>query len=452
MWAATTDEHTGLIPYVHWVQYPERDVDLSVWDPSSAARTAWDQVNIPMPPPQRKSTCNLDARKGSSGRNCPESCSTDEPKRACRACKCRSCTQCMPPASSPPQPPPALPSLPWEAKQSVAIFRGSVHRLNVYSQDWRRVGPRRVQITADNWASVGRTALLPAKERRPELLNARLGSGSLLGHSDRIELRLGIPNRTWEAQDKGSFMPFSEQLSYKYSVNVEGHGGWADRLYKLMLHEQLALLQDLPAKLWYEAALRPWEHFVPVAADLSDLPEKIEWARSHDEQAQRMAAAAREVTTRWLTPAAMFRYTEEMLLGYAELVKHVPTPSPRAIAFQCRRRPGLRLPGNGSAPESCWVERGRKMVRVDRVEERCFFSLDGCEFGSLYEASLALDAKGGKDAAKPEHSPGVVEAAAEVEREALDQGALRRAPEKAWWMTWNSTHPARLRFSTYEAP
>lgn len=30
--------------------------------------------------------------------------------------------------------------------------------------------------------------------------------------------------------------------------------------------------------------MKAWEHFVPVKMDLSDLQEKIEWARSNDQK------------------------------------------------------------------------------------------------------------------------------------------------------------------------
>lgn len=29
-------------------------------------------------------------------------------------------------------------------------------------------------------------------------------------------------------------------------------------------------------------AVRPWVHYVPLKMDLSDLAEKLEWARTHD--------------------------------------------------------------------------------------------------------------------------------------------------------------------------
>lgn len=34
--------------------------------------------------------------------------------------------------------------------------------------------------------------------------------------------------------------------------------------------------------------LRPWEHYIPVRADLGDLLDKIRWARSHDEEVKIM--------------------------------------------------------------------------------------------------------------------------------------------------------------------
>lgn len=58
----------------------------------------------------------------------------------------------------------------------------------------------------------------------------------------------------------------------------------AYRLPYLLAGDSLVLKQD---SIYYEHfynELRPWEHYVPVRADLGDLLEKIQWAREHDEQ------------------------------------------------------------------------------------------------------------------------------------------------------------------------
>lgn len=57
----------------------------------------------------------------------------------------------------------------------------------------------------------------------------------------------------------------------------------AYRLPYLLAGDSVVLKQD---SIYYEHfynELRPWEHYVPVRADLGDLLEKIQWARQHDE-------------------------------------------------------------------------------------------------------------------------------------------------------------------------
>ena len=40
-------------------------------------------------------------------------------------------------------------------------------------------------------------------------------------------------------------LTMEEQIrGFQYVVNAEGHGGWADRLYQLLLSPQLVLAQD----------------------------------------------------------------------------------------------------------------------------------------------------------------------------------------------------------------
>lgn len=58
----------------------------------------------------------------------------------------------------------------------------------------------------------------------------------------------------------------------------------AYRLPYLLAGDSVVLKQD---SIYYEHfynELQPWEHYVPVRADLGDLLEKIQWAREHDEQ------------------------------------------------------------------------------------------------------------------------------------------------------------------------
>merc|ERR1711871_3661 len=108
-----------------------------------------------------------------------------------------------------------------------------------------------------------------------------------------------------------------------------GHGGWADRGYKLLLRPQLTLMQDMPALPWYQLFLQPHVHYLPVDSNLKNLTEAIIWAREHDDEVQRMVRAANALTRELVRPRSIFRYTEEMLSGYARLLKYRPRLHPR---------------------------------------------------------------------------------------------------------------------------
>ena len=43
---------------------------------------------------------------------------------------------------------------------------------------------------------------------------------------------------------------------------------------------------------WFYHDLKPWEHYVPIKKDFSDLKEKVEWLRQNDEEAKRIVNRA----------------------------------------------------------------------------------------------------------------------------------------------------------------
>ena len=392
VWTATSNEYASVIPFVHWVQRPDRDTDLSHWNPETATPDSWDFAfgnneylrrgdarNISCAP---KHAHDIDRRA------CAAFCREGNALQHCTWCKCAGCDFCY--------------SHSWQHKEPVAVFRGGAHRLNVHSESWRESGPRRSPVTAANWHAVGRTAMIAQRASAGKLLNVNLTPSGAAGHSDHLQKRLGIPNSSWNQLDSPQSMSFLEQVDrFKYTVNVEGHGGWADRLYKPMLSGQLVMMQDLPARLWYEAPLKPWIHYVPVDSGLKNLSDGVHWAREHDGHAKKMADASREVMLRWLAPGAMFRYTEELLLGYAKLFTHTSALSPRAVRFSCDER----LP---EVSRTCRVtsSEGNRDSEIDGSV--CYFDLpslrhtNGRKYGSLFEASLDLDADiAGKSASPP---------------------------------------------------
>eukprot|EP00445_Apocalathium_hangoei_P024398 CAMPEP_0203933786 /NCGR_PEP_ID=MMETSP0359-20131031/71900_1 /ASSEMBLY_ACC=CAM_ASM_000338 /TAXON_ID=268821 /ORGANISM="Scrippsiella Hangoei, Strain SHTV-5" /LENGTH=170 /DNA_ID=CAMNT_0050863413 /DNA_START=42 /DNA_END=550 /DNA_ORIENTATION=- len=88
------------------------------------------------------------------------------------------------------------------------------------------------------------------------------------------------------------YMSMEEQMMYRYALNVDGTGS-ADRIYLQLLGGSVVLIPESPFVAWLvgdsegaeQAALRPFEHFVPLRYDLSDLPARLEWLEGEGEGA-----------------------------------------------------------------------------------------------------------------------------------------------------------------------
>ena len=78
----------------------------------------------------------------------------------------------------------------------------------------------------------------------------------------------------------------------KYALDIDGFTNtWTNFLIRLHLGCCVIKIDSQGGyRQWYYDRIRAWEHFVPVKADMSDLVEKIEWARSHDAEAKTIAA------------------------------------------------------------------------------------------------------------------------------------------------------------------
>lgn len=72
-------------------------------------------------------------------------------------------------------------------------------------------------------------------------------------------------------------------LQHKYQINIDGTVA-AYRLPYLLVGDSVILKQD---SIYYEHfynELQPWKHYIPVKSNLSDLLEKLKWAKDHDEE------------------------------------------------------------------------------------------------------------------------------------------------------------------------
>ena len=70
---------------------------------------------------------------------------------------------------------------------------------------------------------------------------------------------------------------------YKYQVNVDGTVA-AYRLPYLLAGDSVVLKQESQYYEFFYKRLVPYKHYIPIKADLSDLLDRIQWAKDHDAQ------------------------------------------------------------------------------------------------------------------------------------------------------------------------
>lgn len=92
-------------------------------------------------------------------------------------------------------------------------------------------------------------------------------------------------------------LPAASWLDRRYALDIDGvTNTWSNLFVRLLFGCCVLKVQSqFGYRQWYYDDLRPFEHYVPVKADLSDLAEKWEWARTHPREAQAIAERGRDL-------------------------------------------------------------------------------------------------------------------------------------------------------------
>jgi len=122
----------------------------------------------------------------------------------------------------------------------------------------------------------------------------------------------------------GPPLPLLEQARWRFALNIDGTGN-GDRIYWQLLAGAVVLVQESPLVSWLvgdpmnpqDAAMRPFEHYVPVRYDLSDLTARLTWLRANDDEGWRIAQAGRRFAIRHLGYDNVLEYVDRAVRRYA---------------------------------------------------------------------------------------------------------------------------------------
>mmetsp|Transcript_3665 Transcript_3665/g.8269 ORF Transcript_3665/g.8269 Transcript_3665/m.8269 type:complete len:250 (-) Transcript_3665:397-1146(-) len=125
----------------------------------------------------------------------------------------------------------------------------------------------------------------------------------------------------------------SDHARYKYLLSLEGHSYWSFRLRHLLHLNSAVLHQDLPCHEFWHVFFRPYEHYVPLQRDLSDLQQALRYLRSSDAATKAMVGRGQRLAQLVLSQRGVLVYVERLLIQYAALQTQAVTLHPRAVAL-----------------------------------------------------------------------------------------------------------------------
>lgn len=98
----------------------------------------------------------------------------------------------------------------------------------------------------------------------------------------------------------------SDFADYKYLVDIDGYSNAWSLLEKMIMGSVIfKVASPTGFRQWFYDRLVPWQTHVPVAADMSDLDERIEWALSHPRECEEIAGQAARTAAGITFDAAM---------------------------------------------------------------------------------------------------------------------------------------------------
>ena len=194
----------------------------------------------------------------------------------------------------------------WESKESRLVWRGSTtgtwtSRNNKYklSHRYRFV----------DWA----------KNQSENVLN-NLGITLDVGFIQVIQCDLDFCEEASLGTVIKPYLSLQEQARSKYFIVVDGNN-WPFRLATYLSSNSVVFYNGI-FNFWFSRHIKPYVHYIPFKPDFSDLVEKLEYAKNHDEEMKQIAQNAKNFIKEFINSNSASCYLALLFTEYLELVSH----------------------------------------------------------------------------------------------------------------------------------
>lgn len=136
-------------------------------------------------------------------------------------------------------------------------------------------------------------------------------------------------NQAWRSladtlgREPAPMIRFEEQCRYKYLINMRGVAASFRFKHLFMCRSTVINVESTLIEYFYPQ-LKPWLHYAPVASDMRDLEQVIEFLRANDDVARQIADDGFAFVSNHLTMDSVTCYWQHLLNKYHKLLAFKP--------------------------------------------------------------------------------------------------------------------------------
>lgn len=114
----------------------------------------------------------------------------------------------------------------------------------------------------------------------------------------------------------GEFMSMNQQMHYKYHLNVQGHAAINRTSYMYKSKSLVMVLEPQFNEVsgqWFSSLFKENVDYVQVKKDFSDIVDKIQWCRDHDDECKNMMLSAYDKQRKYLSKSGIMDYMQLLI-------------------------------------------------------------------------------------------------------------------------------------------
>ena len=194
---------------------------------------------------------------------------------------------------------------PWNLKKPVLMWRGTVRQCAY--DFFTYVGPF---FRENKTHKFTRITLCELSNKFPKLIDAKF-----TGSKENEEIKIWPFLKSYY----GEKISYKKQCDYKYHILIHGYASsYSNSGWRFFINS-VVFLPNSGWEQWYDGALKPYVHYIPVERRLEDLVEKIAWAKEHDSECKEIAKNAQKFARTHLTKSDHLVYLYYLLERYSQL-------------------------------------------------------------------------------------------------------------------------------------